>query len=139
MVLTFIDYRGLNQMICLLDRFFSSVIFCLSLPLAMYLSCSVKPHFCKATWYIGTDCVKTFLFNDIWHTFFYWFWQLFQYSCGVTGIFVDVNWIIWRTRVKIKLCIKENYYSQIGLDCYSRTKIFEYFQNSFLLTFCLWT
>ena len=81
-------------MICLLDRFFSSVIFSLSLPLAMYLSCSVKPLFCKATWYIGTDSVKTFLFNDIWHTFFYWFWQLFQYGCGVTGIFVDVNWII---------------------------------------------
>ena len=61
----------------LLHNFFSFVLFSLLLSLAMHLSCSEKPFFRKATWYIDTDCLKTYLF-DIWHMFSYWFWQLFQ-------------------------------------------------------------
>ena len=49
-------------MIFPLRRFFSSVLFSLLLSLAMYLKCSVKPLFCKASGYIG---VKTFSFDDI--------------------------------------------------------------------------
>ena len=49
LVLTFIDFGGLNQLIFLLRRFFSSVLVSLYLSLVMLLICSIKPFFCKAT------------------------------------------------------------------------------------------
>ena len=58
------------------------------------------------------------------------------------GAFVEVNWIImwfsiWLVSisVKIKLYVKEIYYSYTGLDCYSKTRIFENFARAFLLRF----
>ena len=56
------------------------------------------------------------------------------------GAFVEVNWIIiWfsislvSTSVKIKLYVIEIYYSYTGLDCCSKTRIFETFVRAFLL------
>ena len=142
-----LNYGGLNQMIFLLRHFFSSVLFSLLLSPEVYLSCSVKPLFCKVSWYIGIDCDKNiFIRWYIWYTFFYWFWQLFQYGCGVIGIFVAVICIIiwsaiWlvNTSVKINLYVNEIYCLQIGLNYCSKTTIFEYFHNSFPLMFCLLT